>query len=259
VFALITGEGPDEGGRTRGSPLPAVLSRIAEAYLEGVQPTGSFSQEELWRNEREAMVERQIRRRGIRDPRALEAMLAVPRHEFLPSDRGDQSYEDHPVDIGWGQTISQPYMVALMTEALRLRGKEKVLEVGTGSGYQTAILAKLCTSVYTIERLPELSERSGRLLTRLGFTNIRFRAGDGTLGWPEEAPFDGIMVTAGAPSVPLSLEAQLADGGRLVIPVGGRGGQDLLVLERRGAEIHHENLGGCIFVRLIGREGWPEC
>lgn len=204
------------------------------------------------------MVERQIRRRGIRDGRVLDVFRSVPRHLFVPPRWRDQSYEDHPVDIGYGQTISQPYIVALMSEALRLRGHERVLEIGTGSGYQTAILASLCSHVYTVERIAELSAAARRVLDELGYANVSYRVGDGTLGWPEEAPFDGIMVTAAAPSVPESLKSQLGEGGRLVMPVGGRGGQDLIVLKRRGEEFERERLCGCVFVRLIGHEGWPE-
>lgn len=202
------------------------------------------------------MVENQLRRRGIRDARVLQAFLDVPRHLFVPQDRLGEAYDDHPLDICLGQTISQPYMVALMTEALSLRGGERVLEVGTGSGYQAAILAKLCPAVYTVERLAELSRRAEVLLGRLGFANVRFLVGDGTLGWPEEAPFDRIIVTAGGPGVPASLEAELADGGRLVMPVGDRYGQDLVAVERRGERFERESHGGCVFVRLIGQEGW---
>jgi len=204
------------------------------------------------------MVERQIRRRGIHDARVLNAFRSVPRHLFVPPRHRDQSYEDHPVDIGYGQTISQPYIVALMTEALRLGGDERVLEIGTGSGYQTAILAHLSHHVYTIERIAELSATARRVLDELGYNNISYRVGDGTLGWPEEAPFDGIIVTAAAPSMPESLKNQMADGGRLVMPVGGRGGQDLIVLERKGDSFRRQRLCGCVFVRLIGQEGWPE-
>jgi len=176
----------------------------------------------------------------------------------VPTGSSHFAYDDHPLDIGCGQTISQPYMVALMTDALRLGGTERVLEIGTGSGYQTAILARLCATVYTIERLAALSSRAQDVLAKLGFTNIRFRAGDGTLGWPDEAPFDRIIVTAAAPAVPQALRDQLAEGGRLAMPVGDRLGQDLHVLERQGTELRRTNLGGCIFVPLIGRQGWPE-
>ena len=211
-----------------------------------------------WLAAREAMVDQQLRGRGIRDARVLQAFLDVPRHLFVPPYRLDEAYADHPLDIGRGQTISQPFMVALMTEALTLRGGERVLEVGTGSGYQAAILAKLCAVVYTIERLADLSERAQALLEGMGIANVRFRVGDGTLGWPEEAPFDRIIVTAGGPDVPASLQGQLADGGRLVMPVGDRYGQDLVAVERQGERFERESHGGCVFVRLIGREGWPE-
>lgn len=203
------------------------------------------------------MVENQLRRRGIRDARVLQAFRDVPRHLFVPPERIDEAYDDHPVDIGLGQTISQPYMVALMTEVLRLRGGERALEVGTGSGYQAAILAKLCATVYTVERFADLSRQAQALLERIGIGNVRFRVGDGTLGWPEEAPFDRIIVTAGGPEVPRSLEVQVADGGRLAMPVGNRGGQDLVALERHGERLERENYGGCVFVRLVGQEGWP--
>ena len=204
------------------------------------------------------MVDRQMRARGVRTARVLDAFRTVPRHRFLPPAAADQAYEDHPVCIACGQTISQPYMVALMTDALELRGGERVLEIGTGSGYQTAILAELAAEVFSVERLAELSRQAQRVLGELGYGNIRFRTGDGTLGWPDHSPFDCILVTAGGPSIPPSLEEQLADGGRLVMPVGGRGGQDLVRVRRRGRELRRESLGGCVFVRLIGREGWPE-
>jgi len=202
------------------------------------------------------MVERQIKGRGVRDKRVLEAMRKVPRHLFLPPEKADQAYEDHPVSIGRGQTISQPYMVALMTEALELRGDEKVLEIGTGSGYQTAILAELAREVYSVERIPELADEAVERLEGLGYTNVHVRVGNGTLGWPEQAPFDAILVTAGAPKVPKSLKAQLADGGRLVIPVGSEFHQVLYRIRRRGDEFLEEPLTSCVFVPLIGEEGW---
>ena len=211
-----------------------------------------------WERERRDMVEHQLRARGVRDGRVLDAFLAVPRHEFLPPSDWVQAYEDHPVGIECGQTISQPYIVAVMTEVLELRGCERVLEIGTGSGYQTAILAKLSAQVSTVERYAELSEQAQGVLGRLGVGNVGFRVGDGTLGWPEEGPFEGIMVTAGGPKVPPSLKAQLAEGGRLVMPVGGRRGQDLVKIVRHGDEFRQESHGGCMFVRLIGEEGWPE-
>ena len=211
-----------------------------------------------WDRERREMVEQQLRRRGIRDERVLQAFFTVPRHRFLPPAAADQAYEDHPVSIGHGQTISQPYMVAWMTQELGLAGTERVLEVGTGSGYQTALLARLAAQVHTVERIAELSAAAAELLRALGLANVRFRVGDGTLGWPEAAPFDRILVTAGAPKVPPSLLQQLAEGGRLAMPVGGRGGQEFTVIEKRGGKEHRRRLGGCIFVPLIGQEGWPE-
>lgn len=202
------------------------------------------------------MVERQIRARGVRDERVLEAMRKVPRHVFVPPDLVDEAYEDHPLSIGKGQTISQPYMVALMTEALELEGNEKVLEVGTGSGYQTAILAELAREVYSIERIPELARDAERRLEDLGYTNVHIKVGNGTLGWPEEAPFDAIMVTAGAPKVPGPLKAQLADGGRLVIPVGSEFHQILYRVKRQKDTFSEEALTSCVFVPLVGEEGW---
>jgi len=204
------------------------------------------------------MIQSHLQGRDIEDKRVLAAFDAVPRHRFLPDPVVEQSYEDHAVAIGLGQTISQPYIVALMTEALSLAGTERVLEVGTGSGYQTAILAELAAEVHTIERLPDLSEQARTLLTDLGYTNVRYHVGDGTLGVPDAAPYDAIIVTASAPAVPPSLKAQLADGGRLVIPVGARAEQDLLLLTRTGDLFAEEDLTGCVFVPLVGKEGWPE-
>ncbi len=180
----------------------------------------------------------------------------MPRHVFVPPDLVDEAYEDHPLSIGKGQTISQPYIVALMTEALELEGNEKVLEVGTGSGYQTAILAELAREVYSIERIPELARDAERRLEDLGYTNVHIKVGNGTLGWPEEAPFDAIMVTAGAPKVPGPLKAQLADGGRLVIPVGSEFHQVLYRVKRQKDTFSEEALTSCVFVPLVGEEGW---
>jgi protein-L-isoaspartate(D-aspartate) O-methyltransferase len=167
-----------------------------------------------------------------------------------------QAYEDRPLPIGLGQTISQPLIVAMMTEALALEGSERVLEIGTGSGYQAAILAELAKEVYTIERVRELSIQARKVLYRLGFDNIKLKIGDGTLGWPEEAPYDRIIVTAGAPHVPEELMKQLADGGRLVIPVGGEDVQHLDVVIRKGAEFHTRSITACRFVKLVGKSGW---
>jgi len=207
--------------------------------------------------EREEMVNL-IRLRGVRDQRVLQAMLRVPRHRFVPLHQRQMAYEDSPLSIGMGQTISQPYIVALMTEALTLTGNEKVLEIGTGSGYQTAILSLLSRWVYTVERIPELSQKAEETLDGLGYQNISFHAGDGTLGWPEHAPYQAIMVTAGSPKVPPSLVEQLDVGGRLIIPVGNHSHQELLrsVKEDGSGRLRRESLGGCIFVRLIGEEGW---
>ncbi len=205
---------------------------------------------------RRRMVEEQIAARGIRDQRLLKAMLEVPRHLFVDEALWPSAYNDHPLGIGEGQTISQPYMVALMTDAMGLTGREKVLEIGTGSGYQTAILAKLCDWVYSVERLLGLSRRAQKVLEQVGVFNVNLVTADGSKGYPPEAPYDAIMVTAGAPAVPRPLLAQLAEGGRLVVPVGDRRVQDLLRITRREDELIEENLGGCRFVDLIGEHGW---
>ncbi len=207
---------------------------------------------------RERMVKDQLIRRGINDKRVLEAMRKVPRHLFVPQDVINEAYNDYPLPIGHGQTISQPYMVALMTEALELKGDEKTLEIGTGSGYQTAILAELCKEVYTIERIISLLDKAKKVLKKLGYKNIFFKAGDGTLGWPENRPYDAIIVTAGAPKIPQPLLDQLADKGRLVIPVGDRFSQELVKITKIKDDIVRENLGGCRFVDLIGIHGWKE-
>ena len=203
------------------------------------------------------MVEADLRRRGIRDPRVLEAMTAVPRHRFVPEQERPHAYEDRALPLEKGQTISQPYMVAFMTEALRVGPEHRVLEIGTGSGYQTAVLARLAREVFTVERLPELQADARALLEGLGLGNVRFRVGDGSLGWPEHAPYDRILVTAGAPAVPPALERQLApDGGVLVIPVGDAEVQELVVLTRDGERWSSTPLLGCRFVPLVGDEGW---
>jgi protein-L-isoaspartate(D-aspartate) O-methyltransferase len=207
---------------------------------------------------RERMVDLQIVRRGIKDPRVIAAMKKVPRHLFVSESLRSQAYEDHPLLIEEKQTISQPYIVALMTESLRLTGYEKVLEIGTGSGYQTAILAELADKVFTIERIPLLAEKARKRLEELGYKNIVYRIGDGSLGWPEEAPFDGILVSAAAPSIPQPLIDQLAMGGRLIIPVGDRLSQELVLVERVPEGIRKSFLGGVRFVDLIGKWGWSE-
>jgi len=205
------------------------------------------------------MVDSQIRARGIRDPRVLKAMETVPRHLFVNEALRDQAYNDNPLPINGGQTISQPYIVALMTEAMGLTGNDKVLEIGTGSGYQAAILATLAEHVFSIDRLASLAGEARRLLESLNYYNIAIRVGDGTLGWKDEAPFDAVIVTAGAPNIPKTLVEQLTVGGRLVIPVGGRHSQVLIRLTRLSEDINEvkkEDLGGCRFVDLIGEYGW---
>jgi protein-L-isoaspartate(D-aspartate) O-methyltransferase len=202
------------------------------------------------------MVEEQIFSRGIKDAKLIGAMKKIPRHLFVEEALQNQAYNDHPSPIGEKQTISQPYMVALMTEALLLMGKEKVLEIGTGSGYQTAILAELSEKVFSIERIRPLALRARKLLYELGYFNVEIKIFDGTLGWMEESPFDAIVVTAGSPDIPQTLVDQLAIGGRLVIPVGDAFVQDLIRVIKTEEGIKKEDLGGCRFVKLIGKYGW---
>jgi len=202
------------------------------------------------------MVKNQLASRNIADEGVLQAMGKIPRHLFISEALAGEAYNDHPVPIGEKQTISQPYIVAIMTEALELQGKENTLEIGTGSGYQTAILAELSSRVYTIERIKSLLVDARKLLAQLGYSNVLFKAFDGTLGWKEYAPFDAIMVTAGAPSLPEPLMDQLADNGRMVIPVGDRYTQELIKVTKKGENLEQESLGGCRFVDLIGIHGW---
>jgi protein-L-isoaspartate(D-aspartate) O-methyltransferase len=207
---------------------------------------------------RERMVRDQLFTRGIKDARVLETMKKVPRHLFIKKKADWDPYGDHPVPIGQDQTISQPYIVALMTEALELAGPEKTLEIGTGSGYQTAILAELSSQVHTVERLAPLLETARGILDGLGYRNIHYKAFDGTLGWPEHQPYDAIMVTAAGPHIPEALLDQLAEGGRLVIPVGNKFTQDLIKVTKKDGETRRRNLGGCRFVSLIGADGWKD-
>jgi len=199
------------------------------------------------------MIDWQIRGRGVTDEEVLRAMSTVPRHEFVPPEYQNQAYDDHPLPIGYGQTISQPYIVALMTELLELKPGSKVLEIGTGSGYQAAILAELTDQVYTVEIIPELAEQAAKRLARLGYTNVRVKTGDGYYGWEEHAPYDAIIVTCAPDHVPQPLIDQLRDGGRLVIPVGPPGGyQTLWQIRKEGDQIKSRNVTGVIFVPLTG-------
>jgi protein-L-isoaspartate(D-aspartate) O-methyltransferase len=207
---------------------------------------------------RRRMVETQIVRRGVTAGPVLAAMREVPRHLFVPPALQSEAYADRPLGIGEGQTISQPYIVAAMTETLDVRPEHRVLEIGTGSGYQTAILARLAARVVTIERHHALAERARQTLAAIGVTNVAILVGDGTEGAPADAPFDRILVTAGAPSIPDVLREQLADGGRLVIPVGPPGFQHLTAVERHGHRFETTRGEACVFVPLIGRHGWPD-
>ena len=205
---------------------------------------------------REEMVRKQIEARGITDPRVLAAMRKVPRHLFVSEALWDQAYGDYPLPIGAQQTISQPYIVAEMTQALQLTEDDRVLEIGTGSGYQAAILAEIGYRVYTVERIHTLYIAARRLFDRLHYHNIIMRYSDGSAGWEAEAPFDAIIVTAGAPEIPQSLVSQLGPGGRLVIPVGDQHTQELVRIYRDEHGIQRTSLGGCRFVKLIGEHGW---
>ena len=202
------------------------------------------------------MVERQLAARGLTSARVLAAMRKVPRHLFVAPALQEGAYDDCPMPIGEGQTISQPYMVALMTELLDVNEDSVVLEIGTGSGYQAAILAELAQQVYTVERLPKLAEQARTVFERLKYQNIRIREGDGTFGWSEHAPYNGIIVTAGAPCVPEALLEQLAENGKLVIPVGDRFLQILQIHTKRGPRIETTTSYHCVFVKLIGQHGW---
>jgi protein-L-isoaspartate(D-aspartate) O-methyltransferase len=207
--------------------------------------------------QRREMVALQIRDRGVRSERVLTAMAVVPRHEFVPPSQAAAAYSDHALPIGEGQTISQPYVVAAMTQALSLTGSERVLEIGGGSGYQAALLSILSREVIAIEFLPQLATAARDRLVRLGFLNVRVEQGDGSLGWPADGPFDAILVAAAAPEIPPPLVEQLAEGGRLLIPVGSAEEQNLLRVVKRGNQITREILFACRFVPLRGRHGWP--
>ncbi|MCX6355432.1 MAG: protein-L-isoaspartate(D-aspartate) O-methyltransferase [Candidatus Aureabacteria bacterium] len=207
---------------------------------------------------RELMVEQQLVPRGIRNPGVLDAFRKVPRHRFVEKDLQNSAYDDHPLPIGEGQTISQPFMVACMTQCLDIKKNERVLEIGTGSGYQAAILAEIAAEVYTVERIDSIAKKAEALLRELGYNNVQYRVADGTNGWPEKAPFNGIIVTAGAPRVPEPLVEQLAEGGRLLIPVGGSWSQELRIVRKEKEGMREEYVCGCVFVPLVGEHGWRE-
>ncbi|MBN1452540.1 MAG: protein-L-isoaspartate(D-aspartate) O-methyltransferase [Anaerolineales bacterium] len=211
-----------------------------------------------YERERKQMVREQIERRGLRERRLLTALETVPRHLFVPEEYRYAAYEDGPLPIGFGQTISQPYIVALMTDFLSLKGNERVLEVGTGSGYQAAILGMMTDEVHTVEFIPELATRADKLLKELGMDNVHVHLGDGSLGWPELAPYQGILVAAAAPTVPKALLEQLEDCERLVLPVGARGMQILEIWERHGDDFESKVETAVAFVPLRGEQGWDQ-
>jgi len=260
VFSAGSGSDRPRGGV--GSDMRRLWHGLpAEAQIEGRCPPpllrrygGQPSREVM----SDGWIDDQLVARGIRDPRVLDAMRRVPRHQFVQHDTQRLAYADRALPIGDGQTISQPYMVAAMTEALRLQGHERVLDVGTGSGYQAAILAELAREVVTIERRAELADAARERLVGLGYRNVRVVVGDGSLGHEDDAPFDAILVAAASPRVPASLKDQLAEGGRLVIPVGSPDEQRLTVVTRDGERFVESVHEGCVFVPLVGAEGWPE-
>ena len=211
-----------------------------------------------YEKERSRMVDEQLAGRGVRDERVLAVMRKIPRHEFLPEGIRGMAYNDSALPLGEGQTMSQPYMVALMTESLRLKGTERVLEIGTGSGYQAAVLAELCEKVYTVERIKTLADKARATLDRLGYKSVAIKVYDGTYGWKEMAPFDAIIVTAGSPDIPAPLMEQLKVGGRMSIPVGDRYGQQLVTVVKAAEGMITERSIPCVFVPLIGNHGWKE-
>ena len=226
-------------------------------FMDSSGNSGSGTRDD-YEQARHEMVETQIRRRHVTDSRVLECLERVPRHEFVPAEFRGRAYEDAPLPIGEGQTISQPYIVAAMTAALGLQGTERVLEIGAGFGYQAAVLACLAREVFSVEFRASLATEAAERLSRLGYTNVHVHCGDGTLGLPEFAPYDAILVAAAAPAVPAPLVAQLADGGRLVVPVGGVENQDLRLIERTHDTFRTSMLESCRFVPLLGAHGWKE-
>lgn len=228
---------------------------ILNSFLIGVSPSrlGAAGDEDRYARARRRMVERDLRGRGIKDSRVLEAMGSIPRHRFVPEQLRSEAYADHPLPIGLGQTISQPYIVAFMTELLELRGTERVLEIGTGSGYQAAVLSRLAKEIFSIEILPSLSQSAHKTLVELGFDNIVLKAGDGFFGWQERSPFDAILVTAAAKKIPEPLWDQLREGGRLVMPLGEeRGSQRLVRVRKIDGQQRKEDVTGVLFVPLTG-------
>jgi len=234
--------------------LAAECLRSEESATERSDPTPPANP--YLERARKRMLDVHLASRGIKDARVLAAFEKVRREAFVLPNYRSTAYEDRPLDIGSGQTISQPYMVALMTQELDVAPEHTVLEIGTGSGYQTAILAELAARVYTVERLDALSERARDKLAKLGYDNIEFAVGDGTNGWPEPRTFDRILVTAGAPGIPDPLVEQLAEGGRLCLPVGDRYQQHLIVADKREGTLKKRTTCGCIFVKLVGEHGW---
>ncbi len=213
-------------------------------------------EEDEWAQARQEMVARQIEARGITDQSVLRAVRTVPRHLFVSPDQRRVAYADNALPIGYGQTISQPYMVALMCRELQVGLEDEVLEIGAGSGYQAAVLSRMCLHVYTVERIPELAELARSNIRAAGYKNVTVLLGDGTAGWPEFAPYDGIIVAAGAPEVPEPLLEQVAPGRRLVVPVGDRHAQDLIVAWKEGDQVRQRNVCRCVFVPLVGEHGW---
>ena len=204
------------------------------------------------------MVEEQLIPRGIKNQRILDAFYKIERHKFIPEDLRNSAYADYPLPIGEGQTISQPYIVALMTECLDLTGQERVLEIGTGSGYQAAILAEIAKEVYSIERFENLAKRAQAIINELGYTNVKIKVGDGTLGWPEVAPFDRIVITAASPRIPLPLTGQLKENGKLILPLGESFTQILTVIENKQGKLESTQICGCVFVPLVGKYGYRD-
>ncbi len=241
------------GWKSSFNPFARFLSGRIERAIKSIVRIMDLSDFQKLRN---LMVDSQLIPRGIRDPRVLEVMRKVPRHLFMDESTWYKAYEDMALPVGEGQTISQPYMVAVMTELLTLKGDEKVLEIGTGSGYQAAILAELSREVYTVERIEVLSRRAEESLRNLGYVNIHLTVRDGTLGWPEAAPFDRILITAGAPEIPAPLVKQLAEGGIVLAPVGDRFSQQLVKATKQKGKLSKEFHTPCVFVPLVGEYGW---